>query len=144
MSEPQSGAGADKIEELAERIRESAQRAGRSEAQLQGEVDALLRATLAEFDIDYNPAVNQSLGRSYAASGRPDSLFGHIVLDYKAPGKLRRPADLLEGKRQVGDDYLAPICSYGGQLDAGRAKKWGGILLDGRDVTFAYFNGVDG
>lgn len=144
MNKPQPGATADRIQELADQIRESAQRANGSEAQLQGEVDAHLRATLAGFGIDYNPAVNQSLRRSYAASGRPDSLFGHIVLDYKGPGKLSRPADLLQGKRQVVDDYLKPICTYAGELDVDRANKWVGILLDGRDIAFAYFNGVDG
>ena len=110
---------------------------------LQGEVDAHLRSTLASFGIDYDPVVNKSLSRSYASSGRPDSLFGHLVLDYKSPGTLESASGLASAKRQVVDDYLKPICTHHGSLDPNEASKWVGILIDGRSISFANFNGDD-
>jgi len=130
------------MERLAESINDTARRAGGSELKLQGEVDGCLRVVLAQFGIDYDPIVNQSLHRSYAASGRPDSLFGHVVLDYKAPGKLRIPGALAEAKRQIIEGYLNPICTREGVLDPQEGPKWVGVLLDGYDVLFAIFDGV--
>ena len=129
------------MEELAHLIMESAERSGSSEAQLQGEVDAHLRATLNRFGIDYNPEVNLGLRRSYAAGGRPDSLFGHVVLDYKAPGVLATAGGFADARRQVVDDYLVPICTREGSLDLTESPKWVGVLLDGRQIAFATFDG---
>ena len=76
-------------------------------------------------------------------TGRPDSLFGHVILDYKAPGVLKTTAGLRKAKEQVVEDYLNPACSRAEVFDPEEAEKWAGILLDGRNVTFVTFNGVD-
>lgn len=131
------------MDELVRLIQESADRAGDSELQLQGETDAHLRATLNRFGINYNPQVNLGLGRSYATSGRPDSLFGHVVLDYKAPGVLATPGGFAAAKRQVTADYLVPICTRQGTLDLEESAKWVGVLLDGRQIAFATFDGIE-
>lgn len=133
----------DDMEGLAQQILESARRAGQSELKLQGEVDALLRGVLGRYGIDYNPRVNLGLHRSYSTSGRPDSLFGHVVLDYKAPGVLSRPGEVTEAKRQVVEDYLRPICTREGALDTTEAAKWLGVLLDGHTIIFATFDGLE-
>lgn len=90
-------------ENLALLIHESARRSGGSELKLQGEIDGQLRESLKYFDIDYNPIVNKSLSRF--DSGRPDSLFGHVVLDYKAPGVLRKASLLVAAKRRTVNEY---------------------------------------
>jgi N-6 DNA Methylase len=129
---------------LAEKINRAATRARGSELELQGEVDGYLREYLKAFGIDYDPEVNKHLQISdYSATGRPDSLFGHIVLDYKAPGVLKTAAGLRKAKNQVVEDYLNPACSRSGAFDPDEAEKWAGILLDGRSITFVTFNGVD-
>ena len=130
------------MEALARLIQESADRAGKSEAQLQGEVDTHLRTTLSRFGIDYNPQVNLGLRRSYATGGRPDSLFGHVVLDYKAPGVLATAGGFANARRQVTADYLVPICTREGSLDLDECSKWVGVLLDGRHISFATFDGI--
>ena len=130
------------MEELAQLIQESAERSGNSETQLQGEIDAHLRATLNRFEIDYNPQVNLGLRRSYATGGRPDSLFGHVVLDYKAPGVLATAGGFADARRQVAEGYLVPICTREGSLDLTESSKWVGVLLDGRQIAFATFDGV--
>lgn len=132
------------IELLATRIRESARRSKGSELKLQGEVDGYLRETLRGFGIDYDPHVNKSLRRSYATSGKPDSLFGHVVMDYKAPGVLRSASGLTEAKKQVVDGYLKPISTVKGVFDPNEAAKWVGVLIDGYDVAFSIFNGTSG
>ena len=93
---------------LAEKIQRAATRARGSELKLQGEVDGL-REYLKAFGINYDPEVNKRLQISdYSASGRPDSLFGHVILDYKAPGILKTTAGLRKAKQQVVEDYLNP------------------------------------
>ena len=131
------------MEELARLIRGSADRSGSSEAQLQGEVDAHLRLTLKHYGIDYNPEVNRGLRRSYSTGGRPDSWFGHVVLDYKAPGLLATAGGFARARRQVADDYLVPICTRDGGLDLTECPKWVSVLLDGRQISFATFDGLD-
>jgi len=131
------------IQQLAETICEAADRAGRSEARLQGLVDNLLEQVLEQYGIHYEPDVNLGLARTSASSNRPDSLFGHVVLDYKAPNTLRTRSILLRAKEQLVDDYLKPICARGDEIDAEEASKWVGILLDGHQILFATFNGVD-
>jgi hypothetical protein len=71
---------------FAEKIQRAATRARGSELKLQGEVDGYLREYLKPFGIDYDPEVNKHLQISdYSTRGRPDSLFGHVILNYKAP-----------------------------------------------------------
>jgi hypothetical protein len=96
---------------LAGKIHRAATRARGSELKFQGEVDGYLREYLKAFGIDYDPEVNKHLQISdYSSAGRPDSLFGRIVLDYKAPGILKTAAGLRKAKTQVVDDYLNPAC----------------------------------
>jgi hypothetical protein len=129
---------------LAQKIHRAATRARGSELKLQGEVDGYLREYLKAFRIDYDPEVNRHLQISdYSATGRPDSLFGHVILDYKAPGVLKTAAGLRKAREQVAEDYLNPACSRSGAFDPEEADKWAGILLDGRSITFVTFNGVD-
>ncbi len=131
------------IQDLVRRIRESEKRARGSELKLQGECDGHLRSALKTFDIEYDPEVNKSLGRSFASSGRPDSLFGRVVLDYKAPGVLRTGSGLTKAKKQVVDDYLTPISTIGGTFDRDEAGKLVGVLLDGRAIAFVTFDGEE-
>src|SRR3972149_6390080 len=70
----------------------------RSESKLEGELNQVLKELLGKFDVDYDPAVNETLkelGLSQVSSDRPDSLFGHVVLDYKKPNLLSNEVSLL-------------------------------------------------
>jgi hypothetical protein len=103
---------------LAQKIERAGTRARGSELKLQGEVDGYLREYLKAFGIDYDPEVNKHLQISdYSTRGRPDSLFGHVILDYKAPDVLKTTAGLRKAKEQVVDDYLNPACSRSGTFD---------------------------
>lgn len=140
-----NSSASDTAQELALNIRRASDRARGSELKLQGEVDGLLRAALNAFGVDYDPEVNKRLRVSmYTSKGRPDSLFGHVVLDYKSPGLLAKLVPLRKAKSQVAKDYLRPVCSLAGVFDPIEAQKWVGILMDGRQITFATFDGLDG
>jgi hypothetical protein len=107
-----------------------------SEAGLQGELDHVLRELLGPFGIDYRPLVNTSLARaglSQSSTDRPDSLFGHIVLDYKAPGTLS--ADPSGAKGQVAG-YLNEVTGGGPETASEEARRWAGILWDGATLAF--------
>ena len=83
-------------------------RRARSEAKLEGELNQIFKECLAEFSIDFDPHVNEtlkSMGLSQVDADRPDGVFGHIVYDYKAPRKLSNPKNLQDAKDKL-EDYL--------------------------------------
>jgi hypothetical protein len=119
---------------------ETITRQARSETALQIKLEALLGNLLAQFDIAYEPSVNEtpkSQGLSQVDSTRPDSLFGHVVLDYKAPHLLSAVIEFAKAKQQIGD-YLDSV-SGGDHLV--EAQKWAGILWDGSSIAFCHSNG---
>lgn len=123
----------------AQRIHRIAETAG-SEAKLQIELEPLLKKLLAAHGIPYNPAVNETLhklGYSQVSADRPDSLFGHVVLDYKSPGDLVSPKKLAKAKEQM-ERYLNTVTAGGPMLNPGEATKWAGILWDGFHLTFCH------
>jgi SAM-dependent methyltransferase len=42
---------------------------------------------------------------TFVSGGRVDALYGHVVIEYKAPGKLLKDADIAKAKKQV-IDYI--------------------------------------
>lgn len=84
------------LEKFLERFQEASDES-RSETALQVRLEALLAELLSAYGISYKPSVNEtlkSLGLSQVDSTRPDSLFGHVVLDYKAPRLLSSAKEL--------------------------------------------------
>ena len=99
------------LTDYVDRIRRIAETA-RSEAKLEGEFNQVLKECLAEFGVAFDPHVNETLrglGLSQVDTDRPDGVFGHIVYDYKAPGKLSNAADLQKAKDQIEKKYLDKI-----------------------------------
>jgi hypothetical protein len=124
------------------RIRTITQSAGSSEAKLQIGLEPILSEMLAEYQIPYDPVVNESLraqGLSQASSLRPDSLFGHVLLDYKAPGTLRVTSQIPKTKEQI-EGYLNDITGGHDQAPE-ECEKWAGILWDGYFLMFCHSDG---
>jgi hypothetical protein len=127
------------LEQYVERIKAAAA-GSRTEGALQVRLEPLLTELLANFGVRYKPAVNESLAAlrlSQADSGRPDSLFGHVILDYKTPGLLARTAELLRAQDQVGR-YLDAVT--GGRAAEERAQ-WAGVLWDGPNFCHCHWDG---
>lgn len=122
-------------------------RQGGSEAKLQGELDTLLREMLRRYGIDYDPYVNEtfkalgfSVGISQIDSLRPDSLFGHVVLDYKKAGVLSVPRQMVQAKEQV-EGYLNTV-SGGHDVAPDECQEWAGVLWDGFKIIFCHSDGT--
>ena len=109
----------------------------RSEAKLEGDFNHVLKDCLAEWGIDFDPHVNEtlkSMGLSQVDASRPDGVFGHIVYDYKVPGTLSSSSGLQAAKRQL-EGYLDSIT--GGHESAGPScRKWLGYVCDGRTLAY--------
>lgn len=128
---------------IVQRVHRIAERAG-TEAKLQIELEPLLKKLLVDHGIPYNPAVNETLrrlGYSQVSAGRPDSLFGHVVLDYKGPGELADPRILAEAKRQI-ERYLNTVTGGGPRFNPGECAKWAGVLWDGFHLVFCHSAGL--
>jgi hypothetical protein len=111
-----------------------------SESKLQIGLEPILQELLYQQGIRYNPAVNESLTKlslSQMSSERPDSLFGHVVLDYKESGLLDRPQELIKAKTQI-ERYLNEVTGGGPLFNPGESYKWAGILWDGYHLTFCH------
>lgn len=115
-----------------------------SEAKLEGELNQVLKELLSSFDIPYDPIVNVTLkiqGLTQVNSNRPDSLFGHVVLDYKKPGTLEKAANIKKSRKQI-EKYLDTIT--GSHNKAGsECERWAGILWDGFRLIFCRSDGVN-
>lgn len=128
---------------IVQRVHRIAERAG-SEAKLQIELEPLLKELLAAHGISYDPAVNETLSRlgySQVSADRPDSLFGHVVLDYKDPGTLATPKKLAQAKEQI-ERYLNTVTDGGPMFNPGESAKWAGVLWDGFHLTFCHSSGT--
>lgn len=124
------------IAECVERIRSVARKA-QSESKLEVEVTPIIRDLLAIYEVAYDPHINETLksvGRSEVSALRPDSLFGHVVMDYKLPGKLSNVTELGKSKKQI-EDYLTVISSES-DLVQDKEDKLAGVLFDGASLTF--------
>lgn len=130
----------DSIVQRVHRIAETAS----SEAKLQTELEPQLKELLAAHGISYNPVVNETLrkpGYSQVSSDRPDSLFGHVVLDYKSPGDLGIPQELAKAKEQI-ERYLNTVTDGGPSFNPGECAKWAGVLWDGFHLVFCRSAGL--
>ena len=124
------------LSEYVERIKAIA-RTARSEAKLEGEFNQILKECLAEFGVNFDPHVNetlQSMGLAQVDASRPDGVFGHIVYDYKEPKSLSSPRGLRAAKKQV-EGYLDNITG-GHENNFSVCDRWFGYTCDG--VTLAY------
>jgi hypothetical protein len=108
----------------------------RTEAKLEHELNNVFKNLLAEYDIVYDPAINESLkyqGISKSSSSRPDSLFGHVIMDFKSPGILSNPQGTEQSKKQI-EKYLEEA----NKQDRFTQAKWAGILCDGQHLVFCH------
>jgi len=131
------------LSKYVQRIRKVALTA-HSESKLEGEVNQILKDCLAEFNIEFDPFVNESLstlGLSQVDSGRPDGVFGHIVYDYKAPGLLSTHSQLISAKSQL-ENYLNTATQGGHSIHPEECKKWFGYIIDGYSLFYCHSDGT--
>lgn len=102
-----------------------------------GEFNQVLKECLADFGINFDPHINEtlkSMGLSQINADRLDGVFGHIVYDYKSPKVLSSAKDQNNAKNQV-ERYLNQITG-GHDTDSSECSKWFGYICDG--ITLLY------
>jgi hypothetical protein len=116
------------VKELTNNILKSAARA-LSGADLQTDVEHLLHSFFDKMGINYAPHHNITIIR-----GRPDTLYGRVIIEYKIPTTLKRKSKLeaaiSEDQRNIGETaqkYREDVSSYVG------------IITDGYQITFTKF-----
>jgi hypothetical protein len=136
MTDPASPVLGKYVERIRQYTRET-----RSETALQIKLEPFLEELLNEFGIEYKPSVNETLksqGLSQADSTRPDSLFGHVVLDYKSPNLFSSAKELSKAKQQI-EGYLN---AASGNTHGVESLRWAGIVWDGSSLCFCHSDGV--
>ena len=68
-----------------------------------------------------------------------DVVYGYLVIEYKAPGKLRRPATVSESKEQL-ERYLTAEAEQYGVHKEDTLEKMVGVSLDGEQILFCRFS----
>ncbi len=130
------------LSEYINRIKKIANTA-RSEAKLEGAFNQVLKECLADFGIDFDPHVNEtlkSMGLSQVDADRPDGVFGHIVYDYKAPKVLASAKNRQKAKQQI-ERYLDRITG-GHENDPVICRQWFGYICDGITLIYCRSNSL--
>ena len=70
---------------------------------------------------------------TFVSGGRPDALYGHVLIEYKAPGKLSNEADIIKAKEQL-IGYIRKEAETKDKLDA-----FLGVILADK-IAFLRFN----
>ncbi len=121
---------------LAREILERA-RGARTEEDLKMGVDPLLRRAFASLGVDVNLAAYE---RTTAVTAkRMDAVYGFLVIEYKAPGKLATATGVRGVQEQLQTYLREEAQRHGAQADE-FLEKAVGIALDDRQIIFVRFS----
>ncbi|MEM4772847.1 MAG: N-6 DNA methylase [Nanoarchaeales archaeon] len=104
-------------------------REAKSEEDLRIRVEATLRPILEKWGIEWARYEH----RHKIHGTRKDALYGHVIIEYKAPGKLKNRSEFKKAKEQI-KKYI--------EEEAGNEKyyeKYFGVILDGENIAFIRF-----
>jgi hypothetical protein len=122
--------GLDKIdtEKLAGIIQSHASTSS-NEEELKIRVEATLRPSLESLGVKWAAYEH----RHELSGGKEDALYGHVIIEYKAPKKLESNAEFAKSKKQV-KEYI--------EKQAGTEEnysKYFGVILDGTKISFVRY-----
>ena len=125
-----------KAQELAEHIKERAQEAG-NEEELKIGFAVLLDPFLRAWNI--KPAYERHAGgvRCVVSGVRKDALYGTVIVEFKAPGKLKSEKEFSKAKEQV-KRYIETEA-----VDPRYYGRYFGVVLDGYQIAFVRFRKGD-
>ena len=123
-------------QELAEHIKERAQEAG-NEEELKIGFAVLLDPFLRAWNI--KPAYERHAGgvRCVVSGVRKDALYGTVIVEFKAPGKLKSEKEFSKAKEQV-KRYIETEA-----VDPRYYGRYFGVILDGYQIAFVRFRKGD-
>ncbi|MCW1304577.1 MAG: N-6 DNA methylase [Candidatus Parvarchaeota archaeon] len=101
----------------------------RNEEELKIRVETTLRPILEKWGIQW-----ASYEHRHEISGvRKDALYGHVIIEYKAPGKLDNKNEFNKVKEQV-KEYIKKEA-----VDEKYYGRYFGVILDGKNIAFVRF-----
>ncbi len=121
---------------LAESILSGA-RSATTEEDVKMIVEPLLRKAFTQAGIDVGIAQYEKA--TALTAKRMDAVYGFLIIEYKAPGKLARPGDLAETQKQLRGYLEAEATRHSGQR-TGFLEKAVGVAIDGQQIMFARFS----
>jgi len=123
-------------QELAEHVKERAQEAG-NEEELKIGFAVLLDPFLRAWNI--KPAYERHAGgvRCVVSGVRKDALYGTVIVEFKAPGKLKSEKEFSKAKEQV-KRYIETEA-----VDPRYYGRYFGVVLDGYQIAFVRFRKGD-
>jgi len=121
-------------EKLADDICKAA-RAAHTEEDLKMHVEPLLQRAFRDLGIDVDVVRYE---KRTGFRSKMDAVYGFLILEYKAPGKLLRRPDVEKSKRQL-QQYLEEEASHVGKDKEAALEKGIGVCLDGNQIMFARF-----
>lgn len=116
------------LEKISDAISQAAKSAG-SETEFQHDATIILQVYLKKLGITSKPHQNRTV-----ITGRPDSLYGTVVIEYKEPGELKSETKAKKYVEQT-QDYIDELVSK----YPIEKSKYIGILIDGFQITFTKF-----
>jgi len=123
-------AGKINLQTLSDRIAEATQ-ASRSEEDLKMKLEPLLKKAFADADAGADVAIaeyEKHTGTTLKAR-RMDVVYGFLVIEYKAPGKLRHKPTIIEARQQLIDALGSEAKQHSDEK--GFLAKAVGVALDG-------------
>jgi len=113
---------------IAKKILDAAKKA-RSETEIQFEIERLIKNYFESHNIEYDPKQNVTV-----LKGRPDTLYGKVIIEYKIPGSLEKPSKLDYAMNETHDNIVE--ISKKSNMDR---VKFVGVVTDGFHITFTKY-----
>ncbi len=125
-------------EKLAKDIKEIANNA-KTEEDLKMGMEPLLQKTFKRMGVDIDIVRYEKAATTFR--GRPDAVYGFLTIEYKAPGKLSKKADITSATEQL-QRYLSEQAIHLGQQKEDFLGKAIGVATDGKQILFLRFTKV--
>lgn len=100
-------------------------------------IEPLLRRAFDQIGVDINIAEYEKA--TALTAKRMDAVYGHVVIEYKGPNKLRFPNGIINSKKQL-QNYLQEEAQRHGQQAEAFLEKAIGVALDGERILFARYS----
>jgi len=121
-------------ERIADEIRAAAQDA-RTEEDLKMRVEPILRKSFKDIGIDIDIVAYE---KATALRAKMDAVYGYLIIEYKAPGKLATATGQRETKKQV-QRYLEEEAIKHRPEEEAFLEKAIGVSIDGQMIMFARY-----
>jgi len=114
---------------LSEKIKQYASES-RNEEELKIEVEKIIAPIIRKWGVK---ASYEHKGRYKISGVRKDALYGHVIIEYKAPGKLESKREFERAKEQVKRYILNEA------VDPKYFGRYFGVIIDGYNISFVRY-----